>query len=339
MAFKLKSSSPIAMHEGKKHKVKYQNNPMVKEGYNTLEKDAAQLASSPYQPLYDKDGKKIKGATGNSYATQRANSRMQSYRERGGKDITKSQARVNSFVKSTISSIDKQREKTKFGKKDIKLLGKEKAATTGKFGKTTKAKDVKITSGGNTGGGNTDSKNTNKKTSFKAAYAKRDKKVYGKLSQAEFTAESKRQIASKKAGKGYDAPKKQMSKTVTRDKVKAIEPIKAKGATVVPRKTKLKNKEVKSTKLSKRTERTRAKGEAALASGDKKKALRLRRRVDRQEARGAKKEVRGAKREARKTNKVIKPKKVDQVVKPKKTVEIEKSKEKKKKTSRSGIMI
>ena len=333
MAFKLKSSSPIAMHEGKKHKVKYQNNPMVKEGYNTLEKDAAQLASSPYKPLYDKDNKKIKGAS-NSYATQRANSRMQSYRERGGKDITKSQARVNSFVKSTISSIDKQREKTKFGKKDIKLLGKEVVTPKTKFGKTTKANDVKITSGGNTG-----SENTNKKTSFKAAYAKRDKKVYGKLSQAEFTAESKRQIASKKAGKGYDAPKKQMSKTVTRDKVKAIEPIKAKGENVVPRKTKLKNKEVKSTKLSKRTERTRAKGEAALASGDKKKALRLRRKVDRQEARGAKKEVRGAKREARKTNKVIKPKKVDQVVKPKKTVEIEKSKEKKKKTSRSGIMI
>ena len=50
-------------------------------------------------------------------------------------------------------------------------------------------------------------------------------------------------------------------------------------------------KEVKQT----RAQRIRAKGEAALASGDKKKALRLRRRLNRVEARKAKKEARKSK--------------------------------------------
>ena len=200
-----------------------------------------------------------------------------------------------------------------------------------------------------------------KKTSFKSAYDKRDKKIYGNLSQSQFTAESKRQIASKKAGKGYDSPKKQMGKTPVVKPVKTqkggtgfmggvtgfmgggknkktllpVDPkanlpqkdttktVKSKTVTTAP-------KEVKSTRLSKRTEKTRAKGEAALASGDKQKALRLRRRVDRQEARSAKREVRGAKREAIKK---INNKKTVKVVEPKKIVKAAKPKDKKKSSS------
>ena len=73
------------------------------------------------------------------------------------------------------------------------------------------------------------------------------------------------------------APKKEATKTSTPKKE--------------VKKTSAPKKEVKKTKA----QRIRAKGEAALASGDKKKALRLRRRLNRVEARKAKKEARKSK--------------------------------------------
>ncbi len=49
-----------------------------------------------------------------------------------------------------------------------------------------------------------------KKRSFQDAYKKRDMKIYGDLTFDEYKAEAKRQIESKKQGKGFDAPKKPM---------------------------------------------------------------------------------------------------------------------------------
>ncbi len=50
------------------------------------------------------------------------------------------------------------------------------------------------------------------KKSYKQAYKDRDQKTYGKMSEEEYIKEAKRQNASKKAGKGYDAPKKPITK-------------------------------------------------------------------------------------------------------------------------------
>jgi len=65
-----------------------------------------------------------------------------------------------------------------------------------------------------------------KKTSYAEAYKKRDMKTYGKLTEAEYTAEAKRQNKSyKKTGK-WDAPKKQMESKTTKpsDKTQAVAP-------------------------------------------------------------------------------------------------------------------
>ena len=48
------------------------------------------------------------------------------------------------------------------------------------------------------------------KKSFKQAYKDRDMKIYGDLTFDEYKTEAKRQIESKKQGKGFDAPKKPM---------------------------------------------------------------------------------------------------------------------------------
>ncbi len=62
-------------------------------------------------------------------------------------------------------------------------------------------------------------KKKSKKTSYSEAYKKRDMKTYGKLSEAEYTAEAKRQNESyKKTGK-WDAPKKPMETKGESDKV------------------------------------------------------------------------------------------------------------------------
>lgn len=50
------------------------------------------------------------------------------------------------------------------------------------------------------------------KKSYKQAYKDRDQKTYGEMSEEEYIKEAKRQNASKKSGKGYDAPKKPIKK-------------------------------------------------------------------------------------------------------------------------------
>ena len=85
--------------------------------------------------------------------------------------------------------------------------------------------------------GNSDTKTAEsstpkKKTSYSEAYKKRDMKTYGDLTEAEYTAEAKRQNKSKKETGKWDAPKKPMKSN-------------SKGETKVePKKTEVKEKSV-----------------------------------------------------------------------------------------------
>ena len=74
------------------------------------------------------------------------------------------------------------------------------------------------------------------KKSYKQAYKDRDQKTYGKMSEEEYIKEAKRQNASKKSGKGYDAPKKPIEKA-------KVEKVKTETT-----KTETANKELKTTK-------------------------------------------------------------------------------------------
>ena len=93
--------------------------------------------------------------------------------------------------------------------------------------------------------------------------------------------------------KSIEAKSVGVKNVVNRPKAKTAisEPAEKKAPKLEATKTSAPKKEVKQT----RAQRIRAKGEAALASGDKKKALRLRRRLNRVEARKAKKEARKSK--------------------------------------------
>jgi len=235
MAFKLKSSSPLRVETDPKlkfkefdsKKVKYSTNPFLKPGVNTYEKDAAQLKSEPY-----------KFGSRNSYATIRANKRIESFTKRGGTTSAPS-------VKATAP-------------KDMKPL------PAGDGVRKTKVSKPKVTKTPTFDGGINQAKNKKalpdppKKRSFKSAYDKRDKKIYGNLSQSQFTTESKRQMASKKAGKGYDAPKKQMGKV--RKKVEAVKPMKAAGSDVKRQTPKLAGD------VRTKAQKLRAKGEGILAN-------------------------------------------------------------------------
>ena len=57
------------------------------------------------------------------------------------------------------------------------------------------------------------------KKSYKQAYKDRDQNTYGKMSEEEYIKEAKRQNASKKSGKGYDAP----NEPITKAKVEKVE--------------------------------------------------------------------------------------------------------------------
>ena len=61
----------------------------------------------------------------------------------------------------------------------------------------------------------TEEPTTSGKVSYADAYAKRDMDLYGDLDLTAYTAEAKRQTASEKAGKGWDAPTKPMTSTST----------------------------------------------------------------------------------------------------------------------------
>jgi hypothetical protein len=76
------------------------------------------------------------------------------------------------------------------------------------------------------------------KKSYKQAYKDRDQKTYGEMSEEEYIKEAKRQNASKKSGKGYDAPKKPITKA-------KVEKVKVETEST---KTETANKELETTK-------------------------------------------------------------------------------------------
>ena len=144
-----------------------------------------------------------------------------------------------------------------------------------------------------------------KKVSYDTAYKNRDQKTYGKMDKATYIKEAKRQNASKKAGKGWDVKgkgkdtpprKKATASTVTPVGIKKVEistkldpkALKSQVAKVNA-KTEPK-KEVKKT----RSQKLRSRGEKALADGNKKKALRIKRRYDKQVAKETKKKGQAA---------------------------------------------
>jgi hypothetical protein len=91
-------------------------------------------------------------------------------------------------------------EKVSLDKKEVKSVDTQ-STTTKKPVRSTQTKPTKTTAK-STGG--------KKSISYSDAYKKRDKKIYGDLSEAEYTAEAKRQKAQhKKTGK-WDAPKEAM---------------------------------------------------------------------------------------------------------------------------------
>ena len=153
---------------------------------------------------------------------------------------------------------------------------------------------------------------TGTKKSYDQAYKdSRNVKEYAKMSKAEYIKEAKRQNASKKAGKGWDVKgkgkdtpprkkavestitprKKAVASTVTPAGIKKVEistkldPKALKSQVAKVNAKKEPKKEVKKT----RSQKLRARGEKALAEGNKKKALRIRRRYDEQVAKETKK--------------------------------------------------
>ena len=121
----------------------------------------------------------------------------------------------------------------------------------------------------------------------------------------------------RKSDIGYDVPKRKMQSKVTT--LKAEGPKNEGGGLPVGKP--IKAKEIKVTKKvaeakPTRSQKIRAKGEAALASGKTDKAQRLRRRMDRTEAREEKRAGRKAARAAKKNKMAMTKSKVDKKAKP-----------------------
>lgn len=132
------------------------------------------------------------------------------------------------------------------------------------------------------------------KVSYDMAYEKRDMKKYGDMKKADYIKEAKRQTKSKLETNDWDVnPRKKVKKTTTL-KAEKIKTSKPKGDLVDAKEIKV-TKEVAKAKPT-RSQKLRAKGEAALASGNTDKAQRLRRRMDRVDARKAKRATRKAAR-------------------------------------------
>ena len=144
----------------------------------------------------------------------------------------------------------------------------------------------------------TSKKTTKNKVTFKEADKGRDMRTYGNLSFDEYKTEAKRQIKSKDAGKGYDAPKSQMKGTATGPKTKpttkkvtekiktAIKPDPKKFETVKSAKAKR-----KSAKKAVRTARKEfGRGSAEV------KAAKTKRKAAKQNVKDVKKRDRGGKR-------------------------------------------
>ena len=132
------------------------------------------------------------------------------------------------------------------------------------------------------------------KVSYDMAYEKRDKKKYN-MSKADYIKEAKRQTKSKLETNSWDANKRKEVKVSKAPKAEGVSSKK----TAMPTKTKVATKAIKTAKdtaKQSRSQKIRARGEAALASGNTGKAQRLRKRMDRVDARKAK---RAARKEAR----------------------------------------
>jgi len=136
---------------------------------------------------------------------------------------------------------------------------------------------------------------TPKKTSYSEAYKKRDMKTYGNLTEAEYTAEAKRQNESyKKTGK-WDAPKKPMeSKSSKKVETKKTE-VKAKPE---PKKTEV-TKPVEKTKDVKIKEKADEKVDAINKKSDEKVAAINQRKKNRAARKAKRKSVREARRTKR----------------------------------------
>tara|TARA_R110000796_G_scaffold237887_1_gene358081 strand:- start:54 stop:848 length:795 start_codon:yes stop_codon:yes gene_type:complete len=154
------------------------------------------------------------------------------------------------------------------------------------------------------------------KVSYDMAYEKRDKKKYD-MSKADYIKEAKRQTKSKLETNDWDSsPRKKVKKVTT---LKAEGPKNEGGGLPVGKP--IKAKEIKVTKKvaeakPTRSQKIRAKGEAALASGKTDKAQRLRRRMDRTEAREEKRAGRKEARAAKKNKMAMTKSKVDKKAKP-----------------------
>ena len=234
MAFKLKSSSPLRIETDPK--LKYNK---YKE--YSLEKDMDYLNKNKKAVASNKSTKQ--GFFASFSPTNRAQARVDDYKKRGGTTSTPSVKATTPKDKQPLSAGDGVR-KTKVSKTKV---SKPKVTKTPVFdGGINQSKNKKVLP------------DTTKKQSFKSAYDKRDKKIYGNLSQSQFTTESKRQMASKKAGKGYDAPKKQMGEV--RKKVEAVKPMKAAGSDVKRQTPKLAGD------VRTKAQKLRAKGEGILAN-------------------------------------------------------------------------
>jgi len=257
MAFKLKASSPLRIETDPK--LRYNK---YKE--YSLEKDMDYLNKNKKAVASNKSTKQ--GFLASFSPTNRAQARVDSYKKRGGK---------------TTSA------------KPDKLKAGEGVLKTPKIKPTPKIKKTKTPTNppNRIKDGLSDAKKTikkegdlkNNKRSFKSAYAKRDMKTYGNLSQSQFTAESKRQIASKKAGKGYDAPKKSMAGSKARKKVESIK-VKATGVKAVKQYTKaqklrvkgveiLANKKLSTPQKQKQARSVRKQYDAEMAKNKKKKPV------------------------------------------------------------------
>ena len=149
------------------------------------------------------------------------------------------------------------------------------------------------------------------KVSYDMAYKNRGA-AYKDMSKAEYIQEAKRQTKSFESTGKWDAPKprktqKVASTTIKPAKTVTIETKQPTASTEITPKVETKKapevsaKKVKQVKrISSRAEKTRKKGEAALASGNVRKAQRLRKRYDRLEDRASKKAARGLKQAERK---------------------------------------
>ena len=130
------------------------------------------------------------------------------------------------------------------------------------------------------------------KSSYDAAYKKRDRKVYGEMSKAEYIKEAKRQTKSFESTGKFDAPKAKKVKTVSAIKPKVTIESKKPTADVtitVKPKAKVAPKTKAEVRKTAKVNKKLSQAAEARAAGNEKKALRKERAAQRKAARLAKK--------------------------------------------------